>query len=104
MAKYQSVAHMFRARVESTPDREAFTFRKGGAWTAVNWKQVRDEAAGMGVMVTGVDIGYYICWGAERWLHRFDPDRARREGVAPQVAAALEKMRAKLTLDPEPLS
>ena len=69
----------------------------------VFWKQVRDKALALGVGVTGVDIGYYICWGAERWLHRFDPDRARRDGVAPQVSEALDKIRARLIMDPEPI-
>ena len=64
------------------------------------WKQVRDKAAPLGVVVTGVDIGYYICWGAERWLFRFDPDRARNDGVAPQVGEALEKIRAMQMLEP----
>ncbi len=67
----------------------------------VFWKQVRDKAAALGVVVTGVDIGYYICWGAERWLNRFDPDRARSDGVGPQVTEALDKIRARMVMDPE---
>ena len=67
----------------------------------VFWKQVRDKAAALDVVVTGVDIGYYICWGAERWLHRFDPDRARSDGVESQVTEAIVKIRSTLFSDRE---
>ena len=57
MAAFQSVAHMFRDRVASTPDLEAFSFKKGGAWTALSWTQVAaevDQLAG-GLKALGID-------------------------------------------------
>lgn len=54
------------------------------------------ETLPLGVAVTTVDIGHYICWGPEQWLFRFDPDRARVEGDDPQVAEAVERIRATL--------
>jgi len=40
---YNSVADMFRGRVAKTPEREAFSFRKGGAWESLSWKQVDER-------------------------------------------------------------
>ena len=59
-------------------------------------KKVVAGARQFGVCVTTVDIGHYICWGLEQWMFRFDPDRARQEGDAPQVAEALERIRVSL--------
>jgi long-chain acyl-CoA synthetase len=57
MAQFQSFAHMFRDRVASTPDLEAFSFKKNGNWTALNWGQVAtevDQLAG-GLKALGLD-------------------------------------------------
>ena len=58
------------------------------------WSKVQARAAAeLGVEVTRADIDYYICWGSEQWLHRYDPARARREGDEPQVHEAIAKIR-----------
>jgi hypothetical protein len=57
-------------------------------------REVLRKARQLGVYVTTVDIGYYIRWGPQQWLHRFDPARGRREGNDLQVNEAIEKIRA----------
>ena len=58
------------------------------------WDKAYASALEFGVDVKRADIDYYICWGPEEWVHRFDPDRARREGVDAQAYEAAEKIRA----------
>ncbi|MCA9525433.1 MAG: AMP-binding protein, partial [Myxococcales bacterium] len=73
MPKHQSVAHMFRHRVKATPDLEAFSFRKGDAWSALSWKQVGVEvdqlAAGLRALEQGDEdrVGI-LCGTRVEWL------------------------------------
>ncbi|NYG05843.1 long-chain acyl-CoA synthetase [Phycicoccus badiiscoriae] len=39
-----TVAHLFRDRVATTPQAEAFRFAEDGAWSSVTWTQVRERA------------------------------------------------------------
>jgi len=59
-------------------------------------ERVRQNTLGLDIRVSKADIDFYICWGAERWLHRFSPERARLEGDRQQVTEALAKIRATL--------
>ena len=43
MAKFASVADMFRNRVKTTPDLLAFEYRENGAWRGMAWKEVGDK-------------------------------------------------------------
>ncbi|MCO4763953.1 MAG: long-chain fatty acid--CoA ligase [Myxococcales bacterium] len=45
MATFRSVAHLFRNRVESTPDLEAFSFRSNNDWESINWQQVDERVS-----------------------------------------------------------
>ncbi len=40
---YKSFADMFRGRVQKTPEREAFSYRRGETWISMSWKQVNEE-------------------------------------------------------------
>ena len=42
MARFRSVADMFRSRVQKTPDGEAFSFPANGAWVRTTWREVGD--------------------------------------------------------------
>ncbi len=39
-ASFKSVAEMFHHRIRSTPDGDAFYYRKGTEWITISWKQV----------------------------------------------------------------
>ena len=39
-ASFKSVAEMFHHRVRSTPDGDAYYFRRAGAWHTMQWKEV----------------------------------------------------------------
>lgn len=39
-----SVGHLFRGRVEATPDWEAYRYPVGDSWESVTWSQVRERA------------------------------------------------------------
>ncbi|MCB9544511.1 MAG: long-chain fatty acid--CoA ligase [Myxococcales bacterium] len=64
---------MFRHRVKATPDLEAFSFRKGDAWSALSWKQVGVEvdqlAAGLRALEQGDEdrVGI-LCGTRVEWL------------------------------------
>lgn len=62
------------------------------------FERVRQNALHLDIGVSRADIEFYVCWGAERWLHRFDPGRARLEGNQPQVSEAMAKIRATMSM------
>ena len=39
MARFQSVAHLFRNRVAKTPQGEAFSYPVGERWESITWAQ-----------------------------------------------------------------
>ena len=74
MAKHQSVAHMFRARVKDTPSLEAFSFPRGDRWESVTWRQVgeRVRTVASGLRALGVadeDRVGIICGTRVDWLY-----------------------------------
>lgn len=73
MAEYQSVAHLFRHRVASTPDLEAFSFPRGGSWQRMSWRQVGADVdrIAAGLRALGIDddqrVGV-LCSTRVEWL------------------------------------
>lgn len=57
MARYRSVADVFRARVKSSPEGEAFSYPKNGTWHQTTWRQVGDlvRALGSGLRALGLE-------------------------------------------------
>ena len=56
---FQSVVHMFQHRVESTPDAEAMSGRRGGQWHSMTWRDAgrRVRAVGAGLLTLGFGKG-----------------------------------------------
>ncbi len=56
-ASFKSVAEMFHHRVRSTPDTDAFYYRKNGEWQTMNWKDVgaRSRNIACGLRGLGLD-------------------------------------------------
>ena len=73
MAKFQSVAHLFHHRVATTPELEAFSFRRDGGWSSANWRQVNARvtpiAAGLRALgVTDEQRVGVVCGTRVEWL------------------------------------
>jgi long-chain acyl-CoA synthetase len=56
---FRSVVQMFQHRVESTPDKEAMSGRKGGQWHSMTWREAgrRARAVGCGLLSLGLAKG-----------------------------------------------
>ncbi len=73
MARYQSVAHMFRERVSKTPNLEAFSYPVGDSWQSMNWTQVAEQVdlLAAGLLALGIEddnrIGL-VCSTRLEWL------------------------------------
>jgi long-chain acyl-CoA synthetase len=52
-----SVGHLFRDRVEQTPNAEAFRFARGDEWVSVTWSEVREVAYRMAAGLIALGIG-----------------------------------------------
>src|SRR5512139_3040660 len=52
-----TVGHLFRSRVEISPDRTAYIYAEGESWVEVSWTQVRDRAYRLaaGLMALGIE-------------------------------------------------
>ena len=44
-ASFKSVAAMFQHRVRSTPDGDAYYYRKAGTWHTMQWREVANSLA-----------------------------------------------------------
>ena len=62
-ASFKSVVEMFHHRVRSTPDADAFYFRKDGNWLTINWKDVGARARNIacGLRSLGVENEDRVC-------------------------------------------
>ncbi len=73
MAKHQSVADMYRARVKASADKDAFEFRSGGGWKTLSWAQSMDRvrAVASGLRALGLEdeqrVGI-LCSTRIEWL------------------------------------
>ena len=58
-SSFKSMTDLWNHRIQSTPDSEALTFRKGGAWTSITWKQAdeRVQALGNALIEYGLEAG-----------------------------------------------
>lgn len=52
-----SVGHLFRNRVEQTPNAEAFRFARGDQWESVTWSDVREAAYRLAAGLIALGIG-----------------------------------------------
>ena len=52
-----SVGHLFRNRVEQTPNAEAFRFARGDQWESVTWSDVREVAYRLAAGLIALGIG-----------------------------------------------
>jgi long-chain acyl-CoA synthetase len=55
-SSFRSVADMWHHRVESTPEADAFSFRRGSAWETLSWRQAGDRvrAIANGLLANGL--------------------------------------------------
>jgi long-chain acyl-CoA synthetase len=73
MAKYRSVADMFRQRVAETPDLESFSYREGAGFKALTWRETgeRVRAIACGLLSLGLsdeDRVSILCGTRVEWL------------------------------------
>lgn len=71
---FQSVAAMFRHRVQDTPDREAFSWPDAaGHWQAISWKQTDERVRRIGAGLRAQGLGdedrvSILCGTRVEWL------------------------------------
>ena len=73
MAKYRSVADMFRQRVAETPDLESFSYREGAGFKALTWRETgeRVRAIACGLLSLGLsdeERVSILCGTRVEWL------------------------------------
>jgi len=74
VARFASVADMFRNRVKSTPELLAFEWRENGAWTGIDWKGVgeRVRVVASGLRALGLEDEQRVsvlCGTRVDWLY-----------------------------------
>lgn len=73
-ASFKSFPEMFHHRVRSTPDAEAFSFRKAGQWTAIDWRGVgeRVRSIACGLHALGIESeqrAAILCSTRVEWIY-----------------------------------
>jgi long-chain acyl-CoA synthetase len=73
-ASFKSFPEMFHHRVRSTPDAEAFSFRRGGQWTSTDWRGVgeRVRAIACGLHALGIEAeqrAAILCSTRVEWVY-----------------------------------